>query len=675
MKSAFRSSPPNRGSSSLLSSVPTRIVPALLLIGTALLTSPALADANFPAYQGPRSDSVLSSTIAQWKSLQQSDSYSFATYASFLISNPGWPGEAALRKSAERMVQSDVDSPSLVINYFRRYPPLTAAGQLRFAEALYAQGVREEARSAARKAWTSGPLTSEEEARFLGRFSDALQPGDQDARMDRLLWSRATTAAARQLPYTSLSKRTLFDARLALLTKAPDALAKSTAVDEIGRNDAGYLADKALWLNNSMQWAGARALLSATRTLVAPPTDPAKWLEVLFVNAKAAANDQQWSLAYNIARQLDDVYPPGTVVRDKPLEERDNFTSLAWLAGSTALNKLGRPADAVRMFDLYANAARTAQTRSKGWYWAGRAAESAGQRELAIQHYTAAAEFVDQFHGQLASERLGRPLVRPVSTGTLAISAAERDSFERSPIVRAVVMLGQQGNWQDQTRFVRTIAANAKGPVEQALAAELGKRINRLDLSLLVGKSARDSNNPDYFAAAFPQLSVPSEHSGSWTMIHAITRQESQFDREAISPVGARGLMQLMPGTARQTAPSAGVSYDFSALTQNPEYNMRLGSTYFGQMMDLYGGSYVLAVAAYNAGPGNVNKWLRANGDPRLPGADVLNWIEAIPLTETRNYVQRVLENAVVYDLINPRGASIRSRTPLSAYLGKRQPG
>lgn len=620
-------------------------------------------------------ENAIETSLFTWRMLQQSDSYPFSSYASFLIAHPGWPGEAAMRKAAERAARPESDSPALVLSYFRRHPPTSPAGHLRLAEALAAQGERDEARLSARRAWTSGALGADDEARLLARFADALTVADHDARMDRLLWQRATTAAARQLPLTSPARRPAFDARLAYLTKAPDAAARGSLADAMARGDAGYLADKAFWQNATMQMASARAMLAAPRTLTTPPADPAKWLEVLLVNARGATNDGQWSLAYNIARQATDAYPAGTVVRDRPFDERDDYTSLLWLAGSTALNKLARPADAMALFETYAAAARSAQTRSKGLYWAGRAAEAARDTAAARTHFTAAAQFVDQFHGQLAAERLGRPLAKPPLTATVPVSAAERESFDRNPLVRAVILLGRQGNWQDQTRFVRTIAASARTPVEKLLATELGQRINRPDLRLLVGKAARDEADPNYFNAAFPQLNVPPEHQSSWTMIHAITRQESQFDREAVSHAGARGLMQLMPGTARETAPSAGVSYDFSALTTDTLYNIRLGSTYFSKMMDYYEGSYVLAVAAYNAGPGNVNKWIRSNGDPRIPGVDVLQWIENIPLAETRNYVQRVLENAVVYDLLNPRGATIRSSAPLSAYLGKRQPG
>ena len=169
----------------------------------------------------------------------------------------------------------------------------------------------------------------------------------------------------------------------------------------------------------------------------------------------------------------------------------------------------------------------------------------------------------------------------------------------------------------------------------------------------------------------YPAVNVPPEHMDNWTFIHAIARQESQFDRNAVSHAGARGLMQLMPGTARETAGKIALSYRPEALNSDITYNIQLGSTYFQRMLRYYNGSYPLAVAAYNAGPGNVNKWLTRNGDPRNGGIDILNWIEQIPLSETRGYVHRVLENAVMYDHLNPDRARYKTAAPLSKYLGR----
>ena len=670
---------PNRVVTPSLSSAAFRFIIPAILAGTTLIATPACAQPvpgtnslTTPATSQPMG--TLMSGLFEWKTLQQSDKLPFTAYANFLTSYSGWPGELGFRKNAERAVRSGVENPDQVIAYFRRLPPLTPLGHLRFAEALSARGLRDEARGAARNAWIGGALAPEDENLILGSFAYAIEPGDHDARMDRLLWDRATSNAARQILLVSPQKRAVFEARLAMLSKAPDAAAKAQAVFELAKNDAGFLIDRNWWQRNTGQLPQARNLFAAPQQLAAPPLDPEKWLSALTITARGANNDAQWSNVYNIARQLNNAYPAGTNVRERPFAERDDYTTLAWMGGSAALNKLGRPADAIPLFERYAAAARSAQTQAKGYYWAGRAAEAAGQRESATRFYERAGQYFDQFHGQLALERLGRPIAPPPVARTVEISGAARSAFEDNSLVKATKLLGQQGQWADQTKFIRTIAAAANSDVEAVLASELAVKINRPDLSVMIGRSARMAGLGDYLRTAFPQVQVPQEVLPSWTMIHAISRQESQFDRQIISRAGARGMMQLMPGTARETAPLAGVSYNPASL-DDPTYNIRLGSTYFGQMMDLYRGSYVLAVAAYNAGPGNVNKWLRSIGDPRVPGTDVLDWIERIPLSETRDYVHRVLENAVVYDLLNPKGANIRSRTPLSAYLGKSQPG
>jgi soluble lytic murein transglycosylase len=621
----------------------------------------------------PASDPVAESLV-QWRRLSQSDSYAFSDYARFLGSNPGWPGELAMRRAAERRIDANSFSHGEVVAFFTRLPPLTNAGEARFADALMASGRVADAQAAARRAWTGGTLTIEDETRLLSRFGGALSPGDHDRRMEGLLWDRASGLAQRQLAWTSAARRPMYEARLALQSRAPDALTRASAVGAGADRDPGFIVDKARYLRDSMQSFQARSYLARPRSLDAQPYDPEKWFEVLLTNARAAANDSQWTLAFDIARQLDDAYAPATDIRERPIGERDEYTSLAWLAGTTALDKLGRARDAIGMFDRYARAARSPQTQSKGWYWAGRAAQAAGDATTANSYFTQAAQHNDQFYGQLANERLGRA-VPPLVEATSSVTPGQLAAFEASPIVRAAIILGEIGAWRDQSQFLRAIANNAKTADEHRLAADLSLAINRPDLGVMIARSAGVNGLGDYARAGFPQVSVPGPMARHWTMIHAISRQESQFDREATSSAGALGLMQLMPGTARETAGKLGLSYDNPRLRSDPSYNIMLGSTYFANMLDYYGGSYPLAVAAYNAGPGNVNKWIRANGDPRMSGMDMVSWIEAIPIFETRNYVQRVLENAVVYDGLNPGRATMSGQYRLSGYLGKRQPG
>ncbi|SNS23281.1 soluble lytic murein transglycosylase [Sphingomonas laterariae] len=630
------------------------------------------ASSTFSATSVP-SDPVAEGVV-RWNRLRQTDSLPFSEYAGFLLAFPGWPGESAMRRTAERQLESYPVAPSEVARFFDRFPPLTNAGRLRQAEALASIGRTADATAAARAAWTGGALSESDELRLLGRFGPQLTQADHDTRMDRLLWDRATTAAARQYARTSPVKQGLFDARLSMQTKRADAAEKAMVFASSGNNDPGYVADRARWLRDSGQGVTARSWLGQRRTFAAPPLDPAKWLEILVINARAASNDNQSTYALDIARQADSAFAPGTSVRTRSFAERDAYTDLVWLGGVTALQKMNRPADAVGMFSRYAAAAQSPGTQTKGLYWAGRAAVAAGDQPNATRYFTEAASHPDQFYGQLAAERIGRPAATPQVAPT-SIAAAERTSFMQRPIVRAARILGELGDWRNQSQFLRTIAQDAKTDADHALTAELSREISRPDLGVMVARNARNTGLSDFVPTGFPQVSVPPTERGNWVMIHAIARQESQFDREAVSHAGARGLMQLMPATAREQAGKLGLPYDYGRLTADPSYNILLGSSFFQRMLSYYGGNHVLAVASYNAGPGNVNKWLRSNGDPRMPGVDVVDWIEQIPLSETRGYVQRVLENAVVYSAMNPEHARMPSRNKLSAYLGKSTPG
>ncbi len=240
-------------------------------------------------------NSALSATITEWKSLQDSSSYPFETYARFLLAHPGWPGEMAMRRSAENALAAGNWSPGTAVTYFRRYPPLTGAGKTRFAEALAATGARDEANLAAEKAWVSGSLSALDEAKLIGSFSSALTPADHDARMDMLLWQGSIQSAQRQLALVSPSKRSLFEARLALRTNAPNAADLAADTNGIGAGDPGYLADRAAWFRNNNASPSARSLLARRQTLISRPGSPEKWFETLLTNARGAAADAQYS--------------------------------------------------------------------------------------------------------------------------------------------------------------------------------------------------------------------------------------------------------------------------------------------------------------------------------------------------------------------------------------------
>jgi soluble lytic murein transglycosylase len=638
-----------------------------LLLGMSAVAVTA-QDQYVPSPPSAAVSSPVAGAIAQWTTLRQSDSNSFTSYAAFLTRYRGWPGEAGLSRSAERRLSAETVSPNEVIRFFSVLPPTTASGAAYQALALQAAGRSGEAREAARRAWRMGAMGQSEETRLLGAFGGTFTPDDHDARLETLLGNGDTTSAARAIAWARADRRPVYEAQLALQRRDADASERVASVSGPAARDPGLLIDRAYWLRNSNQSAAARALLANRARFERPPANPARYIDIALTLARGAANDRNWQTAYSIAASVEDLYAPGADVSDRPYGERDDYTSLTWLGGQTALYRLNRPREAARLFVLYARAARTPQTRAKGYYWAARAAARAGQQAEADGFLRQAASSPDQFYGLLAMERLGQ-VPRPPAVSPPA-DAMTRAAFARRPLAEATRYLGMVGRRSDQSLFVRALAESLESDRERVAAAEFGREIGRPDLGVWVQREARNRGENFYDRGAFPEVQVPAAYSHNWAAAHGIIRQESSFERTAVSHVGARGMMQLMPGTAAAEARRVGVPYSLSRLTDDANYNVLLGSAHLTMLMDRLGGNLVLVAVAYNAGIGRVPQWIAANGDPRLPGTDVVEWIENIPFSETRNYVQRVVENAMVYDLMNPAGS--RSQGRVSYFLGQR---
>ena len=620
-----------------------------------------------PAF-APAASSDVDYALADWRRLRQSAGYSFGDYARFIIANPGWPGEAPLRKNAEKAMRPG-EAPLTVIGFYRTTEPQSGNGWARLAESLSATGKPVEALAAAKSAWAMGDLTAYDEAALFGRFATGLTVADHDRRVDALLFDKKTTDAYRMLPWTSPARRNAFNARIAMLARQPDADMRYRLVAAQTATDAGLLMDRARYLREMNDEAGARQLMARPHSFTERPANVERFYDMLVVLARGAMADRQYQTAYDIARQVDDSYAPGADLTLKSYAVRDDYTTLTWTAAMAAYERINRPRDAVMLFDKYARGGRSLQVATKGWYWAGRAAAQSGDPVGARAHFERAAATPELFYGQLALERLGRPVPAPAGTPSLLVTEPQRQAFQQKRLVRATRLLGSQGRRDEQGLFIRALSEDVTTEPDRLLATDLASAIGRQDLAVWTGRSARNAGSSFYYRAAFPIHSASVPAGRSWSLVHGITRQESSFDRGAISHAGACGLMQLMPGTAREQAGKMGYGYDYGRLTSDPSYNVMLGSAYFQRLVDTWDGNYPLAVASYNAGSGNVRKWIRAYGDPRSTG-DIVGWIERIPFEETRGYVQRVLENSVVYDRLNP---SLTAPQPvhISTYLGK----
>ncbi|HEU4819758.1 MAG TPA: lytic transglycosylase domain-containing protein [Qipengyuania sp.] len=603
--------------------------------------------------QGP---SRMAPVIAQWEYLTARDNLGFNEYANFVSSYSDFPKAEILRRRAEAAIERSSPTPEQLVAYFAKATPLTNEGRARHALALATLN-RPQAFAAAREAWRGGEMSAPAETYLAGLYASRFSQDDHVARMDALLWQNEAAAAARQVLRLSGPQRELAMARLSLVQgQLPEAAGLTVPAEAL--RHPGYIYNLARYHRTNGNLPAAISLLANRPKAASLPFDQEVMIGEMLRVARGAGADS----AARIAANTDDLFAPGADLTAKSYRLRDDYTSLMWLGGTKALWELGDGRRAAPLFYRYGAAAQTSPTRSKGFYWAGRASSRGGDSAGANRYYGMAAEYPDRFYGQLANKELGRPQPSFAKGSVATPSPAQQAAFDASPLVRAVREVARDAKWSTGVQFYRELADQADSPEKHAMVSALAREIGRRDLAVILADAAGTSGLGDYVAHGYP--TVPNPAGTNWTMVHAIARQESQFAQNAISHAGARGLMQLMPGTAREQAGKMGINYMSADLIGSPDTNIRLGDGYFARMMDYYGGSYPLAVAAYNAGPGNVNKWLRANGDPRKGGVNWIDWLERIPVYETKNYVQRVLENAAAYEQLYPARAQLgRPRT------------
>jgi soluble lytic murein transglycosylase len=613
----------------------------------------------------------VASSVNQWRTLRQSSNYRFSDYASFLIANPDWPDSTRMRGWAEKAMLPG-ENAATILAFFASTKPRTGNGWARLADAYAASGRMTEALDAARSAWRSADLPGTDEQAIWSRYGSSFTRGDNDDRVDALLFAKKADDAARFLTATSPDRQAAFAARIAMQQNSADADNRYQAVMGSVTSDAGLMMDRARWLRANNYQQAAQQLAARKHNFTRRPADPERFLDMLIQLAGDAADSRNWQTAFNIASQLDDILPAGASVAEQPIGIRDDYTTLAWLAGTAALDRMNRPVSAIAMFDRYAQGGKSLQVQTKGNYWAGRAALAAGRFQDATAYFQRAAMYPELFYGQLALERLGKSVPAPPAALMQYVTTQfQRTAFNSRRLVQAIRLLGQQGRSTEQALFVRALAESLDSDTDRNLALELGQQIGRDDMAVWTSRMARVKGSAFYVRQAYPTLRTTV--SGElWSLAHGISRQESSFDPYAVSHAGARGMMQLMVGTAREQAGKIGVGFDSYRLISDPSYNVMIGSSYFQRMLNIWGGNVPLAVASYNAGSGNVGRWVRQYGDPRNQ-VDVLKWIEAIPYSETRAYVQRVIENSVVYDSMRSSQQQ-QTAVHVSRYLGKNRP-
>jgi soluble lytic murein transglycosylase len=553
----------------------------------------------------------------------------FVDIADFIEKKSDWPHQKALRKHAEEALSGETDA--VAADWLKRYPPLSAAGQVRAAEILLNASDLAGGTEALRRAWVDADFNALDEKSFLARHSAVIRAEDDERRLDRLLWDERTEAARRMLARVPPDYRALAEARLALALQAPAAGMLVARVPPSLRAASALRYEELRWQREKDMTDAAVTILEAN---TGDPVRPAAWWHERQIVARRMLASGSADLAYRIAAQH------GAL-------EGNAYSDAEFLLGYIALRYMKQPPLAFDHFSHILTRADTPYAKARAGYWGGRAAEAEAKSDLARKWYAAGAEHMATFYGQLAAHQLGddappRPVPEPVPT------AAQRADFDRNEVVRATQIFFLLGDRGHSKAFLLHLADGAETPTQFAMLAALAEQNGRIDLAIAVAKRAIAAGTP-LMIHGYPTTALPSGGNIEPALLFAIVRQESAFESDAVSPAGARGLMQLMPATASFIGGKLQLPLSIPRLTTDGLYNVTLGRGYLEHLIDDFGGSYALAIGAYNAGPGRVRQWLAEYGDPRGSKIDMVDWIETIPIDETRIYVQRVLENLQVY--------------------------
>ncbi|MDQ1198064.1 lytic transglycosylase domain-containing protein [Agrobacterium sp. SORGH_AS 787] len=545
----------------------------------------------------------------------------------------GWPGLSTLRANSERAMLRENPSAAQVLSALGSSRPETPEGTIALAHALTSSGNAARAQQLIRQLWVSEGMDTDLEDRVIAEFSGSLSQADHKARMDYLMYRSRVSQAKR---FGDLGKaQSLYKAWAAVLQRANNAPALLNAVETSWRNDPVYLFAQIENLRHQQKYEDAAKLLARAPKESEKLVNPGEWWNERRIVARGLADLGDFQGAYRVVANHS---------ATSPVDVADAEFHAGWYA----LRALRDPALAARHFNALLAASNRPLSASRAYYWLGRAAEAGGPGN-ARDYFSKAASHPGTFYGQLAAARIG---VTTLNVTYPSPSADDRSRFAGREAVRAIERLEAAGYSWRADGIYRALADQIDSPGELAILAARAERNNNHQVSLQIGKTAF-SRGIDAAALAYPigVIPVSANISGSGkALAYAIARQESAFNPAAVSPANARGLLQLLPGTAKGVASRHGMAYTQAKLTTDAGYNATLGAHYLGEQIDSFGGSYILTFIAYNAGPKRVPEWIARYGDPRgKPIDEVVDWIERIPFPETRNYVQRVMENYQVY--------------------------
>ena len=578
----------------------------------------------------------------QWRHLlRKGNQASYYDYKTFMDKNEDYPRIGRVKYLAEHKLSTDKISPKKIIDWYGSSEPLSGFGRMILGESYTLTGNKEKGIQLIKEGWITAELTKSELRFYRKKFKKYLDANDYVKRADYLAWNNKYWDLKRMLRYLPKDYELLYNARQLLMSKSYGVDNAISKVPAKFKDDSGLNYDRLKWRRKRGRVDSSVEILLKIKNTKDYLVRPDKWWKEREIISRSLIYKKKYELAYKISS-------------NHAMTEGPEFAAAEWMSGWIALSFLNDPLLAKDHFENFYNNVGYPISVARGAYWLGRTYKKLGYDELSTKWFNEAANYLTTYYGQLAFRELD-PNGKFELTKDIEVKKEYRDYFFKKEIVKVIYLLDELDEDKYTKHILRHLANDNVDSGSEILAAELATNIERFDFAIQVAKIAsyekRFHNKYNY-----PIISTPNYINGrkipESAFILSIIRQESEFDLSANSHAGAKGLMQLMPYTAKLVAKQAKLPYSKSRLTTDPEYNINLGSHYIAGLILEYDGAYPFAIAAYNAGPKRVRYWKKINKDPQKNQTNYVDWIELIKFKETRNYVQRVLENYNVYRYI-----------------------
>ena len=577
----------------------------------------------------------------QWRHLLTTGNRAtFTEYKQFIERVKDYPRIDRVRYLGEHKINSKFHTKNEIIQWFDKHPPLSGFGKMMLGDALLSKN-KETAINLIKDGFITADLSKNDLIFFRKKFKKYLNSSDYIKRADYLAWENKYWDLKRMLRYLPKDYQLLYTARQLLMSRSYGVDSAISNVPASLKKDAGLNYDRLKWRRKRGRVDSSLEILLSIKNNKDYMVRPDKWWVERSIIARSLIYKKRYEQAYKITSK-------------HGLSEGAELAEAEWMSGWIALSFLKDPILAKSHFTKFYNNVGYPISLSRGAYWLGKTNLALNNKEEADKWFKEGSKYLTTYYGQLSHMKIYPNKTFELKEST-QVDKNYAESFYKNKLVAIVHLLDEVKKDKYTKHILRFLANDNVSAGSEILAAKLATDISRFDFAIQVSKIAsyqkRFHNKYNYPVISTPNK-VGSRKIPEQALILSIIRQESEFDISARSRVGAQGLMQLMPYTAKTVAKQAKVSYSKSRLTTSPEYNINLGSFYIAGLILDYDGSYPFAVAAYNAGPKRVKYWKKINKDPQKKQIDYVDWVELIKFKETRNYVQRVMENYNVYRYI-----------------------